>query len=98
MDSPPRPVRVVREPVGAKNQRKINFVPKDPELLKLEKLWQFNANNTPPPRKVATPPFNWKTTNQEIANSIAIIKSRKNRKSRKSKKSKKSNSRRTRKN
>lgn len=95
MDSPPRPVRVVREPVGAKNQRKINFVPKDPELLTTKALWKFNANNTPPPRKVATTPFNWKTTNKEIANSVAIIKSRK---SRKSKKSKKSNSRRTRKN
>ena len=98
MDSPPRPVRVVREPVGAKNQRKINFVPTDEALLTTEKLWEFNASKVPPPRKVATPPFNWKTTNQEIANSIAIIKSRKNRKSRKSKKSKKSNSRRTRKN
>jgi hypothetical protein len=96
MDSPPRPVRVVKEPVGAKNQRKMNFVPKDEELLTTKKLWEFNASQVPPPRKLVTKPFNWKTTNQEMANAVAIASSRKSRKSKKSKKSKKS--RRTRKN
>ena len=94
MDSPPRPVRLVKEPVGAKNQRKINFVPKDPELLITKPLWEFNASQVPPPRKVATPPFNWKTPPEEMAKAVAIAS--KPRKSRKSKKSKKS--RRTRKN
>ena len=32
--SPVRTVRVIKEPVGAQNQRKLNYVPKDPELLK----------------------------------------------------------------
>lgn len=91
MSTPPRKI-VVKEPIGAKNQRKLNFVPKDEELLTTKKLWEFNASQVPPPRKVVTKPFNWKTTNQEMANSIAAS----SRKSRKSKKSKKS--RRTRKN
>lgn len=84
MDSPPRPVRVVKEPVGAKNQRKLNFVPKDPKLLTTEKLWEFDPSKPRQPIQ-ATPvkPFTW--PNGTVS-----------RKSKKSKKSKKT--RRTRKN
>jgi hypothetical protein len=74
MSTPPRPVRVVKEPIGAKNQRKINFVPKDPELLTNKPLLVPGENGTlipvngilnkntfkyPKPVPVDTPPFNW---------------------------------------
>jgi len=74
MSTPPRPVRVVKEPIGAKNQRKINFVPKDEELLTNKPLLVPGENGTlvpvngilnkntfkyPKPVPVDTPPFNW---------------------------------------
>lgn len=46
MSTPPRPVRVVKEPIGAKNQRKINFVPKNEELLTNKPLLVPGENGT----------------------------------------------------
>lgn len=84
MDSPPRPVRVIKEPVGAKNQRNLNFVPKDPELLKTKMLWSFDPSKPYQPVQAGpVKPFTW--PNGTVS-----------RKSKKSKKSKKA--RRTRKN
>jgi hypothetical protein len=80
--SPVRPVRVVKEPVGAQNQRKLNFVPKDPELLKPKMLWSFDPSTPYPPVQAApVRPYRW--PNGTVSRKGKSRKSKKSRRTRK---------------
>ena len=92
--SPVRTVRVIKGPTGAQDQRKLNFVPKDPELLNTRTLLTTNANGIM--RNARGKPFLPRAPNPPPAGTFQGWNSRKAKKSRKSKKSKKA--RRTRKN
>ena len=85
MSSPPRPVRVVKEPVGAQNQRKLNFVPKDPELLTTKMLWSFDPSKPRPAIQAGhVKPYTW--PNGTVSRKAKSRKSKKTRKTRKTRK------------
>ena len=81
MDSPPRPVRVTREPVGAKNKRKLNFVPTDPELLTTKQLWRYDPSKPTQHRPSVSVPFTW--PNGTVSRKSRKNKSKKSRRTRK---------------